>query len=179
MKPFSHPALTRSLQAGLLCAGLGLAAVAHAQAPHEMHAHRSERHAMHEKHAEKMVQRLASFKQKLAISAEQEAAWTAWTNALRANGPMQMADRAKVRAELAQLTTPERIDRMRAMRVQHQSRMDQRADATKAFYAQLNAEQRKLFDAETAKRMQHGPHMRGMRGMHGEGGEHAHAGHHG
>ena len=45
--------------------------------------------------------------------------------------------------------------------------------------ARDRALQRKLFDAETAKRMQHGPHMRGMRGMHGEGGEHAHAGHHG
>jgi hypothetical protein len=49
------------------------------------------------------------------------------------------------------MTTPDRIDHMRALRTQRDAEMDRRADATKAFYAQLTAEQKKTFDAETAR----------------------------
>jgi periplasmic protein CpxP/Spy len=60
---------------------------------------------------------------------------------------------------MEKLTTPERIDKMRAMRVQRDTEMDKRADATKAFYATLNAEQKKIFDAEAMNRGgHHGEH---------------------
>lgn len=173
MRDLSPSPLLRCLQAAVLAAGLAGAAIASAQAPtpgmapgagHGMHAASAAGHdGMHgkmtERREQRMAQRLESLRQKLSISAEQEAAWAAWTNALRANGPMPAADRAKMRAEMAQLTTPERIDRMRTLRAQHQSRMDQRAEATKRFYAALNAEQQKVFDQMTAQRGHHGGAM--------------------
>ena len=63
------------------------------------------------------------------------------------------------RAEMAKLTTPERIDKMRELRTQRTTEMhaamDKRSDATKAFYATLNPEQKKTFDAETLKMGKH------------------------
>ena len=55
------------------------------------------------------------------------------------------------RGEFAKLTTPERIDRMRALRAQRNAEMDKRMDATKGFYAVLTAEQKKTFDAESLR----------------------------
>lgn len=111
---------------------------------------------------ERMARHMADFKQKLNLSAGQQAAWNTYIAAL------QPAARTRPdRSELAQLPTPERIDRVRALRAEHMAEMDKRADATKTFYASLTPEQKKVFDSETA--------MRG--GRHGRGGHH-HRGHH-
>jgi Spy/CpxP family protein refolding chaperone len=50
------------------------------------------------------------------------------------------------------------------MRTARMAEMDKRADATKTFYAALSPEQKKVFDAETA------------RGRHGHHGMHHHRG---
>ena len=78
---------------------------------------------------------------KLAITPAQEGAWSTWTAAIKPT-PHQRPDRA----ELQSLTTPERIDRMRALRAQRNAEMDRKMDATKVFYASLNGEQKKVFD---------------------------------
>jgi hypothetical protein len=68
---------------------------------------------------------------------------------------------------MQKLTTPERIDRMRAQRAQRDAAMDARSDAVKAFYAQLQPEQQKTFDRMghrmDSDRQQH------MQGRHGHG----------
>lgn len=110
---------------------------------------------------ERMAQRQAALKQKLQITSAQEGAWTAWTTAMQPGPRMQRPDRA----EFEKLTTPERIDRMRAMRTERMTRMDKRADATKTFYAALAPEQKKVFDTETARMGKRG-------GRHGHGGRH-------
>ena len=112
----------------------------------------------------KWAQRLAELKAKLQISAAQEGAWTTFTAALK---PLARVQHTRPdRAELAKLTTPERIDTMRAHRAQRmtdmQSQMDKREDATKTFYAALNADQKKLFDAEHGKMMQRWGDRKGM-----------------
>jgi periplasmic protein CpxP/Spy len=56
------------------------------------------------------------------------------------------------RGELDKLTTPERIDRMRAMRAARAVEMDRRGNATKTFYAALSPEQKKVFDDLAARR---------------------------
>ncbi len=67
------------------------------------------------------------------------------------------------REDLAKLSTPERLDQMRALRQQREAEFDKRDAATRAFYGTLNAEQKKTFDARTAhpmheeNRRQHGP----------------------
>lgn len=110
----------------------------------------------------------AEMKAKLKITAEQEGAWTTFTTAMKP--PAGWMDHKRPdRAEMDKLTTPERIDKMHALHVQHMAdrnaAMDKRNDAIKAFYAVLNADQKKTFDAEHARMGGH----RGERG-HGAGG---------
>ncbi len=121
-----------------------------------------------------MTQRLAEIKTKLKITPAHEAAWTTYTDAIkptpRAKPETSMA---ASRAELSKLPTPERLDRMRALRTEHMaamtSRMDQRAEATKTFYAVLNTDQKKVFDEQfTRLAGGHGSHPMGpMGGQHG------------
>lgn len=166
--------LRKHLMAAGLLAGLGLGAIAQtttppapgaapqAQAQHAPDpARAAERRAKME---QRIAKRMAAFKEKLKITAAQEGAWTTWTTAMKPQ-PHQRPDRA----EFARLTTPERIDRMRVMRVARMADADKRGEATKTFYAALSADQQKVFDAESlrfAKQMH-----RGMRGGH-------HGGHH-
>ena len=118
--------------------------------------------AAHERHfdparmAERMNRHLADLKQKLQLSPAQEGAWSSFANAMQPQAPIQRPDPQA----MAGLSTPERIDQMRAMRDRRNAEMDRRAEATKAFYAQLTPEQKKTFDAETARmghRHMHGP----------------------
>jgi hypothetical protein len=95
-----------------------------------------------------MARRLAAFKQKLQLSPAQEGAWNSYIAALKPSGNLQRHDRA----EFARLTTPERIDRMRALRAERMAEMDRRGEATKTFYAALSPQQKKVFDDATARR---------------------------
>lgn len=108
-------------------------------------------------------QRMAALKQALQLTPAQEGAWSTFAGAMR---PPQMPAKAD-REAMAKLTTPERIERMKAMRQQRQAEMDRRADATLTFYAALDAEQKKRFDAQTARHSM-GPHGEG----HGPGAAH-------
>ena len=169
------------LTAGLL-AGLGVAAVAQTQtapapvdgrAGHSMmqgeHGRmdpaRMER--MRARMEERMAKRLGEFKQKLQISRGQDGAWETWTAALKPT-QFQRPDRATFQ----RMTTPERIDRMKALRAQRGAEMDKRLDATKTFYAQLTPEQQKVFDQDGLRLLNR---MGGKRG-HGHG---HFGGHHG
>ena len=111
-----------------------------------------------------MAKRQTELKVKLRIMPAQEGAWTTFTAAMQP--PVRMGERPtpEQRAEFGKLSTPERIDKMRAIRTQHMTQMgaamDKRGDATKAFYATLSPEQQKTFDAEHQKMGQrHGHHM--------------------
>ena len=115
-----------------------------------------------------MAKRAAEMKAKLKITSAQEPAWTAFTNAMQPPaGGMGWRQSPEQRAALDKLTTPERIDKMRALRTQRMTEMnalaDQRGEAAKVFYAQLTAEQKAVFDAEHAKRgMHHDRHHSGQ-----------------
>lgn len=111
-----------------------------------------------------MAKRSTELKAKLKITAAQEGAWTAFTTAMKP--PVGMFQNQPDRAELDKLTTPERIDKMYALRTQRTTEMntamDKRDEATKTFYATLSAEQKKTFDAEHARMGGHrGEHHRG------------------
>lgn len=115
----------------------------------------------------------AELKAKLKLTSAQEGAWTSFTAAMQPPGGMgkgmDWRQSPEQRAELDKLATPERIDKMRALRTQRMNdmtaAMDKRAEATKTFYAALSPDQKKVFDAEHT-----------MHGMHG--GRHG-GGHHG
>ena len=117
-----------------------------------------------------IAKRQAELKAKLKITPAQEGAWTSFTAAMQPPAGMRARPTPEQRAEFDKLTTPERIDKMRAMRTQRMTdmnaQMDKRGEATKALYAELSPEQRKTFDAEAMKMARHGGrghHEGGMR----------------
>jgi Spy/CpxP family protein refolding chaperone len=151
----------KSIAAAALVAACGFAAQAQTPpppaAPH-MQMHDGEQMRQHMQ--ERMQRRMESLKRILQITPAQDGAWNTWTAAMRPN-PATMEQRHRMHEEFAHLSTPERLDRMRALRTQRNAEMDRRADATKAFYAQLTPPQQKAFD-EVA--------LKFMRGRHGHGG---------
>lgn len=152
-----------SLQRHLLVAGLvgslGLAAFAQTQAPPPAAAQSqppsADRAAQPQQHGDRMQKKverkLGKLKQQLQITAAQEPAWTAWAGAVKPGARMQRPSRQ----EFAALTTPERIDRIRAARTQRDAEMDRRLDATKSFYTTLTAEQKKVFDDASLRFVHH------------------------
>ena len=116
-----------------------------------------------------VAKRQVDMKAKLKITPAQEGAWTTFTAATQPPARMGGRPTPEQRAEFDKLTTPERIDKMRAIRTQRMTdmsaAMDKRGEASKAFYAALTPEQQKVFDAEHEK---HGPY-----------GGHSGPGHHG
>ena len=124
-------------------AQMGEGMMGHEGMPHRDPAKMAQMHAKH----------LADLKAKLKLTASQETAWNAFAEAMKP--PADMMNKRPDPAEMEKLTTPERIDKMRALHKEHmtamEANMDKRAEATKAFYAALSAEQKKTFDAEHAK----------------------------
>ncbi|SER51241.1 Spy/CpxP family protein refolding chaperone [Giesbergeria anulus] len=111
---------------------------------------------------ERRAQHHAQLKQQLQLSPAQEGAWTEFTTAME-----HAPSHARLGMEGAeQLTTPERIDRMRALRIQHAAEADRRGDAVKAFYAQLNPAQQKTFDGNHSAHR--GAHPMMGAGCHGQ-----------
>ena len=96
-----------------------------------------------------MDKRHAALKVQLKLTPAQESAWTTFTDA--AKPPVGMMAKRPDMADMAKLTTPERLDKMKELRAQRMgemaSAMDQHAQAVKTFYAVLTPEQQKVFDA--------------------------------
>lgn len=151
----------RALLAGLIAASGILAASAYAVSAntaddkprcearqlHQGEAGRDDRRAAH----------LAGLKQKLGLSAEQEAAWNTFA-AVTQDGPRRPGmQRQAMRGDFEKLSTPERLDRMLAMSELRRSHLLERAQAIKALYVQLTPEQQRVFDAEAMPR----PHRHG------------------
>ncbi|RYX95415.1 MAG: hypothetical protein EOO28_11680 [Comamonadaceae bacterium] len=160
--------LRKHLMVAGLLAGFGFAAIAQtpptapapgANPPAHAHPHMRGERRDPAKFKEHMAKRQAELKAKLNITPAQEGAWTAFTSSMQppANRPPRPS-----REEFAKLTTPERIDRMQAMKTERDARMAQRATATKTFYAALSPDQQKVFDANTMR-----PHHGGHHGPHG------------
>jgi hypothetical protein len=149
--------------AGLMAAAGG---TAFAQMGEGMMGHEGMQHRDPAKMAQMHAKHLADLKAKLKITATQETAWNAFAEAMKP--PTDMMNKRPDRAEMDKLTTPERIDKMRALHKEHmavmEASMDKRAEATKTFYAALSAEQKKTFDAEHAKMDMRGE---GQHRMHG------------
>ncbi len=145
----------KHLVAATALAFLGLTAGAQAPQPAVVAPHPApamqDQHPMMQHRLERQQQRAAQrqerLKQILQITPAQEGAWSTWI-ASRQTGT---SFRGGQRAEFAQLTTPERIDRMRALRAARAAEAERRGEATKAFYAALTPAQQKAFDALQAE----------------------------
>lgn len=111
---------------------------------------------LQERMQERIHQREADLKAKLKLTPEQDGAWAAFATAMKPPATIRRPDRAA----MDRLSTPERLDKMRELRKQRDAEMDKREDATRTFYATLNPEQKKIFDANTARPF----HNRGPQG---------------
>ncbi len=123
---------------------------------------------MHQRHIdpakmqEMVAKRQAELKAKLQLTAMQDGAWASYVAAMQP--PADMATRMgrenhqKMREEMEKLTTPQRIDRMNAMKAQRDAVMAKRGEATKTFYAALTPEQQKVFDANAMHQGRGGRH---------------------
>ena len=159
--------MTVAIAASLLAwGGLNAIAAPAADAPAEAAQAPAVQQRMHGKHMnqeqwqQRRAQRAEQLKQKLQLTDAQLPAWDTFQKAMQP----QTHERLD-RAQMQNLTTPERIDRMRTLREQRAAAADQRGAAVKSFYAALTPEQQKVFDAQ-------GMHQRRERGMHGHGGMH-------
>lgn len=171
---FNSPTRFNNLVNGLALAALmatGVSAIAQVTAPASSGSGpRSEHMGKHDptKMQAMMEKHQADLKAKLKLTPAQESAWTAYTTVMQPPAGMGMRLTDTQRADIDKLTTPERIDKMRAMRTESMTQMnadmDKRGNATKTFYAALTPEQQKVFDAEH--------HKRGVRGEHKHGGLH-------
>lgn len=130
------------------------------QRNHPMHRQAPDRAKMQKR----MAERMAAFKEKLQLSPAQEPAWETFTTAMQ---PGQRGARLD-RSGMEKLTTPERIDRMRAMRIQRAAEADRRGEVVKTFYAALTPAQQKTFDTR-AQRMEGGKHGQRHHGKHHKG----------
>ncbi|MEO8544652.1 MAG: Spy/CpxP family protein refolding chaperone [Burkholderiaceae bacterium] len=117
-----------------------------------------------------MAARMATLKAKLNLNGAQEGTWAQYMAAMQppadAGKNMGREERQKMREEWKTMTTPQRIDRMNAMKTERDAQMRKRTDATLAFYTALSPEQQQVFDANA------------FMGMGGPRGERGH-GHHG
>jgi periplasmic protein CpxP/Spy len=104
-------------------------------------------------------------KAKLMLAPNQESAWASFTAAMQPSVALRAA--RPDRAAMDKLTTPERIDLMKSLRATRDAQMNQRADASKAFYATLAPAQKQVFDAE--HRGRGGRHGGGHHGMQPKG----------
>jgi len=124
-----------------------------------------------ERMQKRMAEHQAQLKETLKITPAQEAAWSAF---VARTAPEPRMGRDISREDWAKLTTPERLDKMQALKAERDARMDKRIEATKSFYAALTPEQQKVFDSQ-----RHGGFQRaGMQGERGMMGKHGHGGHH-
>jgi protein CpxP len=118
---------------------------------------------------QKMAERQAAFKAELKLTPEQEPAWNAF---MARTQPQARPERQGSREDWSQLTTPQRLDKMQALKVERDATMAKRVDAIKSFYATLNADQQKVFDSKRLAGFQRA-------GMHrGHGHRHQHHGGH-
>ena len=150
-----NQAFKRFMLTGVL-AGLAVAAQAQTppQPPH------GPRHDPAQMQAH-MAERQAKLKAELKITAQQEAAWSSFTASMQP--PARTQPRID-REELRKLSTPQRVERMQALRAERNAHMDQRDKAVLQFYAALTPAQQKLFDARSPRADgPHGPH--GPRGQ--------------
>lgn len=156
------------LAALLSCASLYVAA--QPASPHhgpDGHHARMDPAKMHEM----MAKRQAELKAKLKLTPVQEGAWSQYVAAMQPPADMAQrrdpGQRRKMHEEMEKLTTPERIDRMNAMKAQRDAEMARRTEAVKTFYAALNPEQQKVYDANAMRGGHAGRHGSGHKPQNG------------
>jgi hypothetical protein len=107
-----------------------------------------------------MAKRQAKLHDLLKLTAQQEPAWTAYQAAIKPAAP---SGAHPEHGAIAKLSSPDRLSKMIEMTKQHEAKMEAHLTALNAFYSQLTAEQKAVFDDHTLGGAHGGMHG-GMRG---------------
>lgn len=109
--------------------------------------------------------RLQKLHDSLNLSASQEKAWDDYVAVVnKHHGPRGERPRPP-REEFEKMTAPERLEKLLEGMKRHEAYLQEKLDATKAFYAELNSSQKEIFDKEAVFHRPH--HRRGPRGHRG------------
>lgn len=120
--------------------------------------------------AEHFETRMARLELALAVTPEQKPAWSALKQTMAERRAEMMKQMKDAPPPSANLSAPERMQRMEAMGRLHLDQMAKTRTAVEAFYGQLSDAQKKVFDADFP--MMGGPGgMKGHKGMHPMRGE--------
>lgn len=166
------PKVIQLAQAAQATQNVEAAATDSAKPRQDRHAHRMDRTERMERMQARMAERQAKLKADLNLSPEQEPAWNAFVARMDAAKASHGQRGQRERTNWSELSTPERLDKMQARMAEREAAMNQRFEALKSFYANLNAEQQKVFDSQRMGSF----HRAGMKGGHHQGG---HKHHHG
>jgi Spy/CpxP family protein refolding chaperone len=122
------------------------------------------------KHAQRRAERVAKLHDELKITPAQENAWNAFVATMK---PGQRAGgQHRDRAAWANLSAPERAQKMIERQKQRTAHMEQRLAALNSFYSVLSPEQKKVFDEKSARmQSRFGRHGGMHRGGQRQGGE--------
>jgi len=99
-------------------------------------------HWQHQDRSEFIAQHQAQLHDQLKLSASQEANWASYIENTK---PPEHPDRQQWEA-LSKLPTPERLDRILALKTEQLKKLEARNQAVKSFYATLTDDQKKIFD---------------------------------
>lgn len=143
--------LRKSIIIGLAVLGLGGTTLA-VQA-HEGHGAKHEQ--MKAAWGERAAKRTLKLQEALKLTPAQQSAWSSYTSAIK---PPERADRGE-RGAWKTMAAPDRMAKRIEMAKQRVTMMETRLEATKAFYAVLTPEQKKLFDQNSMR----GGHRMGHR----------------
>jgi len=157
--------------AALTLGGAAFAAEEQAPPPQGPHQHQqmspeqrqAKRAEFQAKMAEHRAQRQQQLHDALKLSGAQEQAWNTFVASMKPAERQPHPDRAA----FANLSAPERMQKMIEFSKQRTARMESRQAALNTFYSPLNPEQKKVFDEQTRRGMgehhgMHGQHRPGM-----------------
>ena len=142
------PEVIQLAQAAQATQNVEAAATDSAKPRQDRHAHRMDRAERMERMQARMAERQARLKADLNLSPEQEPAWNAFVARMDAAKASHGQRGQRERTNWSELSTPERLDKMQARMAEREAAMNQRFEAIKSFYANLNAEQQKVFDSQ-------------------------------
>lgn len=140
--------LRKSILIGFTVLGMAAAQAQteNAAPPAGRHGAAVNREQMQAKMAEMFAKRQARLHDLLKLTAQQESAWASYQAAI---APAATGGMLPDRAAIAKMSAPDRLAKKLDLSKQHLARMEAHLTALTAFYSQLTAEQKAIFDDNT------------------------------
>ena len=138
--------LRKSILIGFTVLGMAAAQAQDTTPPAGRHGVAVNKEQMQAKMEEMFAKRQAKLHDLLKLTAQQESAWATYQAAIK---PAAAGGTLPDRAAIAKMSAPDRMAKMLDLSKQHQAKAEAHLAALTAFYGQLTAEQKAVFDDHT------------------------------